>query len=168
MALKTCEMWSKWHWNCYLKKNSKNRPAAAPRPSLWYVWTKVVCSPRLPTSAILKNFSTLGSSLCSFTNHVTCWSKLRLLIPHSTVSLSHKKSHVSKNVDDVITCDLWFGFPLNKNSGYAYVPHQCFFGNFNHIWLKNYCWLSDLTSACAIALKIAKIFAVQVSAQPKK
>ena len=48
--------------------------------------------------------------------------------PFYGIFLSHKKSLFSKMLDDVIACDLRFGFPPPiKNSGYAYAPRQCFF-----------------------------------------
>ena len=50
-----------------------------------------------------------------------------LLILHSTVSLSRKKSLFSKNFDDVITCDLRFGLSPNKKSWLRLCTSSMFF-----------------------------------------
>ena len=80
----------------------------------------------LTTSSNLNNFGKLFNFWFKPTSLAKFWKRAmprpRLLILHSAVSLSHKKSLFSKILDDVIACDLPVGpcpSPLIKNSGYA-------------------------------------------------
>ena len=43
------------------------------------------------------------------------------MILHSTISFFHKKSLFLKISNHIIACDLRFGYPTFKNSGYAYA-----------------------------------------------
>ena len=119
----------------FFAKITKKSPSSwLPDLRLWWVWLKQVCSPRLPIYTI--------QTLPLQQNPGYMPSQARLLILHSTVSLSHTKYPFSEIFDDVIACDLWFSPP--SQSKILATPPTCsssmFFLNFNHSWFR-YPWV---------------------------
>ena len=85
MVLNTCEMWSNGikiaSFSKKFQKIAQRLGASSPDPRLWYVWINYIfiCNFRFKPSPFKKL-------------SVKCQTRPRLLIFHSTISLSHKNS----------------------------------------------------------------------------
>ena len=102
-------------------------------PRLWYVWIKLVCSPRLPTWAILEIFLALGSSPFSLAKprlHANPGPGFRRYLCHIINPSFWKILMTSLRVI------LRFAPHQSKILAMLMYPVNVFFLNFNHIWLK--------------------------------
>ena len=130
MVLSTCKMWSNGiKIDLFSKKSPSDwglRPPSSSDPRPWYVWVELVY---LHTSTNLDSF---------FFNFwfkhfpfrkllVKCQTTPRLLIFHSTISLSHKSSSFENLWWRHCMWFLVWGPPI-KNPGYAYAGGRGHFG----------------------------------------
>ena len=115
----------------FFKKNYKKFPSDQPPDlRLQNVWVKTslhTTSPNLGKFGKLFNF--WFKSFPFSKTQVTCQPRPLLLILHSTISLSQKKSPFSKIFDDVIPCDLQFAPTPNQKFWLRLcrLTRQCFF-----------------------------------------
>ena len=128
MVLNTCEMWSNGtEIAFFFKKIPKScllTGGSVPRSPSLIRLNKLIYLHKSPNLDIFI-FNFWFKPIPFRKLSVKCQSKPRLLIFHSTISLSNK-NFSSKISDDFIARDFWFAPPPIKNSGYAYARGMAF------------------------------------------